>query len=77
VLPAPDKKPAPRVAARASDAPAPKPTARPNTGPFARKPIRPIGPTAMKALREAIKSGSYPSDAAVLGGLQRMLEKPQ
>jgi hypothetical protein len=77
VLPAPEKKPA-SVASRASDpAPAAKQSARPSTGPFARKPIQPIGPAAMKALREAIRSGRYPSDAAVIGGLTRMLKKPQ
>ena len=78
MLPAPEKKPASPVAARASDpAPAAKATARPSAGPFARKPIQPIGPAAMKALREAIRSGRYPSDAAVIGGLTRMLKKPQ
>jgi hypothetical protein len=77
VLPAPDKKPAPRVAQRASDPAPAKPVARPAAGPFARKPIQPIGPAAMKALREAIRSGNYPSDAAVIGGLTRMLKKPQ
>jgi hypothetical protein len=76
VLPAPDKKPAP-VASRASSSQATKHPTRSSTGPFARKPIQPIGPAAMKALREAIRSGRYPSDAAVIGGLTRMLEKPQ
>jgi hypothetical protein len=76
VLPAPEKKPAP-AAPRTSDPAPAKATARPSTGPFARKPIQPIGPAAMKALREAIRSGRYPSDAAVIGGLARMLKKPQ
>ena len=46
-------------------------------GPLARKPLKPIGPEALKALREAIKTGKYPSDAAVMGGLIRMLKKPE
>ena len=39
-------------------------------------PPRPIGPEALKALREAIKSGKYPSDAVVVRGLVRMIRKP-
>jgi hypothetical protein len=31
----------------------------------------------MKALREAIRTGKYPSDAQVLGGLARMLRSPK
>ena len=76
MLPAPDKKPAPPVAHRASTPASGKHPTRSSSGPFARKPIQPIGPAAMKALREAIRSGRYPSDAAVIGGLTRMLEKP-
>ena len=67
--PVPDKKKALPSAARPSDAtPA---------GLFARKPLKPIGAEALKALREAIKTGKYPSDAAVMGGLLRMLKKPE
>lgn len=67
--PVPDKKKAAPAAARPADA-AP-------VGPFARKPLKPIGAEALKALREAIKTGKYPSDAAVVGGLLRMLKKPE
>ena len=66
--PAPDKKKSPAAQVRPSETAA---------GPFARKPLKPIGPEAMKALREAIKTGKYPSEAAVVGGLMRMLKKPE
>jgi hypothetical protein len=39
------------------------------------KAMRPIGPAALKALREAIRSGRYPHDAAVREGLERMMRK--
>jgi hypothetical protein len=32
----------------------------------------PIGPERLRALREAIRNGTYPSDDHVLGGLERM-----
>lgn len=35
-------------------------------------PLRPIGPERLQALREAIRAGTYPTEADVLGGLQRM-----
>ncbi|MDA1195874.1 MAG: hypothetical protein O2894_11905 [Planctomycetota bacterium] len=35
--------------------------------------LRPIGPERLRALREAIRSGTYPNDAQVLGGLTRLL----
>jgi hypothetical protein len=35
-------------------------------------PLRPIGPERLRALREAIRNGTYPTEADVLGGLQRM-----
>ena len=35
-------------------------------------PLRPIGPERLRKLREAIRNGTYPSEADVLGGLQRM-----
>jgi hypothetical protein len=38
---------------------------------------RPIGPERLRALREAIRSGAYPPDAAVMGGLVRMFRKPE
>jgi hypothetical protein len=36
--------------------------------------LRPIGPARLRALREAIRSGRYPTDDDVLGGLERMLD---
>jgi hypothetical protein len=37
---------------------------------------RPIGPERLRALREAIRNGTYPSDADVMGGLVRMFREP-
>ena len=37
---------------------------------------RPIGPERLKALREAIRNGTYPTDADVRGGLDRMFRRP-
>jgi anti-sigma28 factor (negative regulator of flagellin synthesis) len=37
-------------------------------------PLRPIGPERLKALRQAIREGSYPTDADVLGGLENLLQ---
>lgn len=71
--PVPDKKrarrPAARPAAPASSHPAPTHT-------FPAKSLKPIGPAALKALREAIQSGKYPSEAQVQGGLRRMFRSP-
>lgn len=36
--------------------------------------LRPVGPERMRELREAIRDGTYPSEADVLGGLQRLLD---
>lgn len=36
--------------------------------------LRPIGPERLRELREAIRNGTYPTEADVLGGLERMLE---
>lgn len=52
-------------------------TAGPVAGPFAHRPPKPIGPEAMKALREAIKSGKYPTDDAVRAGLERLIRRPE
>ena len=38
---------------------------------------RPIGPERLRALREAIEGGSYPSDKDVMGGLVRMFRRPE
>lgn len=43
--------------------------------PVARKPMKPIGPAALKALREAIRSGAYPSDAVVRDGIERLIRR--
>jgi hypothetical protein len=37
---------------------------------------RPIGPERLKALREAIRNGTYPTDRAVQSGLLRLFRKP-
>jgi anti-sigma28 factor (negative regulator of flagellin synthesis) len=36
--------------------------------------LRPIGPERLRELREAIRNGTYPNEADVLGGLQRLLD---
>ncbi len=36
--------------------------------------LHPIGPERLRALREAIRNGTYPTEADVMGGLERMLE---
>ena len=74
VRPAPDKKKALTSEARPSESAA---SGSSPSGPFVRKPLKPIGAEALKALREAIKTVKYPSDAAVVGGLMRMLKKPE
>lgn len=38
---------------------------------------RPIGPERLRALREAIEKGTYPTRDDVLGGLERLLDRPQ
>ena len=38
--------------------------------------LSPIGPDRLRALREAIENGTYPTEADVLGGLDRLLESP-
>ena len=38
-------------------------------------PLEPIGPERLKALREAIRNGTYPSDEHVLGGLERLFSR--
>lgn len=43
--------------------------------PVAESPMKPIGPKALAALREAIKSGQYPSEAAVKAGLERLIRR--
>ena len=36
--------------------------------------LRPIGPERLRELREAIRNGTYPTEADVLGGLERLLD---
>ena len=40
------------------------------------EPLEPIGPERLRALREAIQNGTYPTEEDVLGGLDRLLETP-
>jgi hypothetical protein len=44
--------------------------------PLADNPPRPIGPEALRRLREAIQSGEYPNDTAVRAGLERLIRRP-
>jgi len=62
------------VAAR-KEARTPPPLPTPAT-PLAHNPPRPIGPDALKRIREAIQSGEYPSDAVVRSGLERLIRRP-
>lgn len=54
-------------------------TGAPLAGPFAepRPPLRPIGPEALQNLREAIRTGRYPPEAAVRSGMERLLRRPE
>jgi len=54
----------------------PRSPAPASSSPFAHKPPKPIGPEAMKALREAIRSGKYPSEDVVRRGLERLIRRP-
>lgn len=51
----------------------PEPASRPASEGDAPEPLHPIGPERLAALRDAIRNGSYPTDADVLGGLQSLL----
>jgi len=46
----------------------------PSTLPEPADPLRPIGPERLQALREAIRNGTYPTAADVLGGVERLLD---
>jgi len=37
-------------------------------------PLRPIGTARLRALREAIRNGTYPTEAHIVGGLERLFE---
>ena len=54
-------------------APAGTPQVRPASERGDQDQLRPIGPERLKALREAIRNGTYPTDQDVVGGLTRML----
>ena len=54
----------------------PNSSAPASSSPFAHKPPKPIGPAAMKALRDAIRSGTYPSEDVVRRGLERLIRRP-
>ena len=45
--------------------------------PLSHNPPHPIGPEALKRIREAIQSGEYPSDAIVRSGLERLIRRPE
>ena len=45
--------------------------------PLSHNPPHPIGPEALKRIREAIQSGEYPSDAVVRSGLERLIRRPE
>jgi len=45
--------------------------------PLTHNPPRPIGPEALKRLREAIQSGEYPSDSVVRDGLERLIRRTE
>ena len=55
--------------------PSPAPSGGPLPLPPPGKPVRPIGPAGLKALREAIRSGRYPSDAVVRDGVERLIRR--
>jgi hypothetical protein len=58
-------------------APAPAVEGTPPAGPFVEpRPLRPIGAAALQELREAIRTGRYPTDAAVRSGMERLLRRP-
>jgi len=42
----------------------------------AKAPLSPIGPERLRAVREAIENGTYPTQADVLGGLDRLFGIP-
>ncbi len=54
------------------EAPASKSRQARHAGPSDR--LEPIGPERLRALRKAIREGTYPTEADVLGGLERMFE---
>lgn len=65
---------APRRSDAVTDAPPPLPIP---AEPLSHNPPRPIGPEALKRLREAIQSGRYPDDTAVRAGLERMIRRAE
>lgn len=60
----------------AVDRPAPKRAQGQPPAGDAKAPLGPIGPERLRALREAIENGTYPTEADVLGGLDRLLGIP-
>lgn len=58
----------------ASSPPPPLPTP---AKPLSHNPPHPIGPEALKRIREAIQSGEYPSDAVVRSGLERLIRRSE
>jgi hypothetical protein len=76
VRPVPDKKRARKTAVR-GDAESGKAAHATPPATFPAKSLRPIGPAALKALRERIRSGQYPTDEQVQGGLRRMFRSAE
>lgn len=66
--------------AAAADPASPRPDASPSAPsglPRVTKPkMAPIGPEALRALRERIRAGQYPSDEVVRDGLERLIRRP-
>ena len=77
--PAEPRKSSSVVTPRASGEPPPSPSVPPPlptpATPLSHNPPRPIGPEALKRLREAIQSGEYPSDSVVRDGLERLIRR--
>lgn len=72
------------ASAEPTAAPEPAAPSRPDASPSApsglprvsKKKMAPIGPDALRALRERIRSGQYPSDEVVRDGLERLIRRP-
>jgi hypothetical protein len=72
--------PLPRLPSHDPKASHATPPSVPNPPPAAPRddeaPPHPIGPERLRALREAILNGTYPTDGAVTGGLVKLFRQP-
>ncbi len=68
VLPTSKSHPSPALASRRAVGTAPR-----REGTKGPAPLRPIGPKRLRELARAIRDGTYPTEADVLGGLERLL----